>query len=115
MSDLANDTPRDLSGETKITHIIYALNALGFLTGGLTSIAAIIMNYVKRDDVKGTFLESHFNWQIRTFWWSLLWAVIGFVTMVILVGFVILAADCIWVIYRIIKGWLALNENKPIV
>ncbi len=72
------------------------------------------MNYVKRDDVKGTYLESHFNWQIRTFWWGLLWAVIGFITMFILIGFAVLLANGIWIIYRIIKGWLKLNEGKPI-
>jgi uncharacterized membrane protein len=110
---MATDATRDLSSEIKITHIIYALYALSFLTG-ITAIAAIIMNYVKRDDVKGTWLESHFNWQIRTFWWSLLWAVVGMVLMIIVIGIPVLIADVIWVIYRIVKGWLALNEGKSV-
>jgi uncharacterized membrane protein len=113
MNDTTTDSARDLSGEIKITHIIYALYALSFLTG-ISAIAAVIMNYVKRDDVKGTWLESHFNWQIRTFWWSLLWAVLGMILMIVAIGFAILIADAIWVIYRIVKGWLALNEGKAI-
>ncbi|MGB8339795.1 MAG: hypothetical protein WCE43_13165 [Burkholderiales bacterium] len=113
MGDTATESSRDLSGEIKLTHIIYALYALSILVG-LTAIAGIIMNYVKRDDVKGTWLESHFNWQIRTFWWGLLWGVIGMITMVIGIGFIILPIAGIWVLYRIIKGWLKLNENKPV-
>jgi uncharacterized membrane protein len=95
-----------------ITTVIYALYALSFLVG-VTAIAAIIMNYVKKDDVVGTYLESHFRWQIRTFWFGLLWGVIGFVTMIVAVGWVVLIANAVWVIYRIVKGWLRLNDNKP--
>jgi uncharacterized membrane protein len=69
---------------------------------------------VKLDETKGTWLESHFRWQIRTFWWGLLWAAIGVITFVIVVGWLILAADAIWIIYRIVKGWLALNDAKPV-
>jgi uncharacterized membrane protein len=111
MNDI--DPSIELRSKVTLTHIIYALYALSILVG-LTSIAAIIMNYVKRDDVKGTFLESHFNWQIRTFWWGMLWGVIGLVTMLIGIGFFILAADGLWIIYRIIKGWLKLNDGKPV-
>ncbi len=118
MSDIANDASRDLTSETKVTHIIYALYALGFITGGLTWIAGIITNYVKRDDVKGTLLESHFDWQIRMFWWSLLWSVVGIIFCVTVIGLIIgvplLIGSTIWAIYRIIKGWLKLNDNLPI-
>ncbi|MFO1335594.1 MAG: hypothetical protein U1E80_10970 [Piscinibacter sp.] len=69
------------------------------------------MNYVKRDDTKGTSTRAT-AWQIRTFWWSLLWAVVGFITMFVLVGFVILAADAVWTIYRIVKVF-ELNDGKP--
>ncbi len=97
-----------------ITTAVYVLQAIGILPPFLPAfLAAVIMNYVKRDDVRGTFLESHFRWQIRTFWFGLLWAVIGGLTMVFLVGFVILAADVIWILYRIIKGWLDLIDRKP--
>lgn len=99
------------SGKT-ITTIIYALYAASFLLG-ITAIVAIIMNYVKKDDVAGTFLESHFRWQIRTFWFGLLWGVIGAITFLIAIGWFVLIANGIWFIYRIVKGWLRLNDNKP--
>jgi uncharacterized membrane protein len=117
------------------THIIYALHSLSVLIGltsavtivgafvfGLPSIIAVIMNYARQSDARGTFLESHFRWQIRTFWFALLWAivilalslplmliVVGFFTAWI--GFVLLG---IWVIYRIIRGWLALRDQRPV-
>ncbi len=117
------------------THIIYALHSLSVLIGltsavtivgsfifGLPSIIAVIMNYARQSDVRGTFLESHFRWQIRTFWFALLWVIVilglslplmlvivGFVTLWI--GFVLLG---IWVIYRIIRGWLALRDQQPV-
>ncbi|MCG6887608.1 MAG: hypothetical protein LJE74_10390 [Proteobacteria bacterium] len=94
-----------------LTKIIYLLQALGYLTL-LSYVAAVIINYVKIDEVRGTWLESHFQWQIRTFWYSLVWYIIGAVTFVIIVGYFILIANTIWVIYRIIKGWLRLLDNK---
>ena len=95
-----------------ITTAVYALQAAGFIIG-ITFIAAVILNYIKLPDVAGTLYESHFRWQIRTFWWGLLWSVIGGLTTWILIGFLILAATAIWVIYRIVKGWLNLSEGKP--
>jgi len=93
--------------------VVYALQAAGFFVG-LTWIVAVVLNYVKRDDVRGTWLESHFSWQIRTFWWGLLWAVVGGILVLVVVGFAVLFADAVWIIYRIVKGWLNLNEDKPI-
>jgi uncharacterized membrane protein len=95
-----------------ITTVVYALQAAGFIVG-ITFIAAVILNYIKLPDVAGTLFESHFRWQIRTFWWGLLWSVVGGLTAWILIGFLILAATAIWVIYRIVKGWLNLSEGKP--
>ena len=95
-----------------ITTAVYVLQAIGILITP-AFIAAVIINYVKRDDVRGTFLDSHFRWQIRTFWFGLLWAVIAGLTMVILIGFVLMAVDIIWIMYRIIKGWLDLVDRKP--
>ncbi|TPQ26969.1 DUF4870 family protein [Methylomonas sp. HW2-6] len=105
------ETEKDKSNKT-VTTVIYALYAASLLLG-ITSIVAIVMNYVKKDDVAGTYLESHFRWQIRTFWFSLLWGIIGFVTFFIVVGWFVLIADLVWFIYRIVKGWLRLNEGKP--
>ncbi|MCP5328259.1 MAG: hypothetical protein H7A18_14000 [Sinobacteraceae bacterium] len=118
------------------THIIYGLHALSVLIGltspatvvgsfvfGLPSIAAVIMNYLRRADVRGTFLESHFRWQIRTFWFALLWIVIAGVVsapLVLLVGlgvltfFLAAAAIGLWVIYRVARGWLALRDSRSI-
>jgi len=96
-----------------ITTAVYALQAVGFFVG-LTWIVAVVMNYVKRDDVRGTWLESHFDWQIRTFWWGLLWAVVGGLLTLVVVGIAVLLADAVWIIYRIVKGWLSLAENKPL-
>jgi uncharacterized membrane protein len=96
-----------------VATVVYALQAAGFFVG-ITWIAAIVLGYVKRDDAAGTWLESHYRWQIRTFWWGLLWAVIGGLTALVVVGFAVLAADAIWIIYRIAKGWLYLSENRPL-
>lgn len=93
--------------------VVYALQAAGFFVG-ITWIVAVVINYVKKEEAKGTWLESHFSWQIRTFWWGLLWAVIGTLLVFVLIGFAVLFADAVWIIYRIVKGWLNLNENKPI-
>jgi uncharacterized membrane protein len=96
-----------------LTIVVYALQGLGFFNG-ITWIVAVIVNYVKRDEVKGSWLESHFSWQIRTFWWGLLWGVIGALLIFVLVGFAVWFAAAVWIIYRIVKGWLYLNDGKPI-
>ena len=106
------NTARDLSLEKNWTTAVYALQALAIILG-ITYLVAVIINYIKIDDVRGTWLESHFRWQIRTFWYSVLWAVIGGVTVFIFVGFIILGVASVWVIYRVIKGWMRLSENKP--
>ena len=94
-----------------ITLVVYALQAASFLFG-ITALVAIIINYVKRDDVQGTWLESHFRWQIRTFWFSLLWGAFGFITFLLVFGYFVLIADGVWVIYRVVKGGLNLFDGK---
>jgi uncharacterized membrane protein len=117
------------------THIIYALHSLSVLIGltsavtivgsfifGLPSIVAVIMNYVRQSDARGTFLESHFSWQIRTFWFALLWVLIivalSLPLLLVFIGFATLPGGLallgIWVIYRIIRGWLALRDRRPV-
>jgi uncharacterized membrane protein len=96
-----------------LTAVVYGLQAAGFIVG-LTWIVGVVVNYVKKDDVAGTWLESHFRWQIRTFWFGLLWGVIGMLTFILIVGWFILIADAIWIIYRIVKGWLRLSENREV-
>lgn len=102
----------DLQSLKNITTAIYALQAASFLLV-ITFFVAIILSYVKRDDARGTWLESHFRWQIRTFWFSLLWIALGGLTYLIIIGWFILFAASLWLIYRIVKGWLNLNDRKP--
>lgn len=108
--------PVPTEGQVRLTHILYAMQAVCFVFGVtyLIAIIALIINYVKMPDIENTWLKSHFVWQIRTFWFGLLWLIVGIVTALLLVGWVILAAAYIWVIYRVIKGWIYLNDNKPI-
>ena len=102
----------NLRNLTMVTYILYAVSVLV----GITAIVAIIVNYIKRDETQGTIYESHFTWQIRTFWWSLVWFVVGWATIWMLgLGAIVLIADGIWVIYRIVKGFLNFNDDKPMV
>lgn len=97
-----------------LVQVVYVLYALSYFAG-ITAIVGIIINYVKQEEAAGTWLESHFRWQIRTFWFGLLWAVLGMLTAILGVGFVILFANFVWIIYRIVKGWLNLNDGKPML
>ena len=94
-----------------LAQVVYILYALSYFTG-ITAIVGIIINYVKKDEAAGTWLASHFRWQIRTFWFGLLWAAVGIATFFILIGMAVLFANFCWIIYRIVKGWLNLNDNK---
>ena len=96
-------TDDKLRSNKTLTWVIYGLYAASFLVG-ITSIVAIILNYVKRGDVAGTYLESHFTWQIRTFWISLIVAIIGMVLMLVLIGWLVLIADMVWVVYRLVSA-----------
>lgn len=106
-----------LDGLRKLTHILYALYAIHWFTGGITALIAIIVNYVKRDDTRGTVYASHFAWQIRTFWWSIVWYVVGGIMFVTVLLFPLaIGVFCVlslWILYRIVKGWLDLNDRKP--
>ena len=109
----AGDPGREerLSRDRSLTMWIYAFYGAA-LVFGVSAIVAIIMNYIKREDVRGSFLESHFRWQIRTFWWTMLWGTIGGITALILVGWLILGVLFIWYVYRIVKGILRLNDGR---
>ena len=129
---MSEETPIDANPEpslVNVTHLVYALHALSLLIGittaatiigafvfGMPSIIAVIINYLKRGEARGTFLESHFRWQIRTFWFGLLWCLIGgflFVTFVgIPLAIVVFIVAGLWVIYRIARGWLALRDRR---
>jgi uncharacterized membrane protein len=96
-----------------LTTVIYALYALSLLGFGTPAVVAIVLDYIKREDARGTWLESHFRWQIRTFWWSLLWGVVGWIAWILLLGWLVWGVAAVWFIYRIAKGWLNLNDGKP--
>jgi len=116
-------------------HVTYALHAVGLAIGafgaatvlgsfifGWPSIIAVIINYVKRGDARGTWLESHFDWQIRTFWYAAAWAVlvflIGLPLTLVIIGFGVWALGFfvlgIWAIYRIANGWMRLRDRRPV-
>lgn len=106
-------TAEELAGLKNVTMVVYALQAFSFLWG-VTAVVALIVNYVKREDVRGTVYESHFDWQIRSFWWGLLWLVVGGALIWVGIGFLILGVAWLWMIYRVVKGWLKLTEGKPV-
>ena len=96
----------------KYTYSIYILQALGFVTGGLTSMIAVIINYIKDEDVRGSMLESHFRWQKATFWYGLLWTVLCILTSFIIIGYFLMPLVTVWLIYRIARGWIYLVDGK---
>ena len=92
--------------------IVYALQAAGFIIG-ISYILAVVVAWLKLPDARGTWVESHYVWQIRTFWFSVLWGVLAAVSMMWMVGMIVLMADVLWMVYRIAVGWVRLNDNKP--
>jgi uncharacterized membrane protein len=122
-------------GLVRYTHVIYGLHALSVLSGvlgsqsiagrflfGLPSIVAVIMNYARRAEARGNWLESHFRWQIRTFWFALLWVVVTSICaaplLIVGIGIVIVwigfGLTGLWILYRVIRGWLALRDAQPV-
>jgi uncharacterized membrane protein len=97
---------------TQVTMLMYLLMALGFVTGGLTTIAAIVIYYIKREEVSGSWLESHFRWIRNTFWYGLMWTIIAALTWLILLGWFTGGVVTVWLIYRVAKGVIYLNDNK---
>lgn len=108
----SNESARRSDPARNLAVVVYILQGLSFFLGGITGLVGVMINYVKLDEVRGTWVESHFRWQIRTFWIGLLWTVIGIVTTFIIIGWFILLGISIWLIYRIVKGALALNDGK---
>ncbi|HUA88337.1 MAG TPA: hypothetical protein VL994_02815 [Steroidobacteraceae bacterium] len=130
MPSMSAEAPHVDQSLITYTNVVYALHALSVLiglstahtiifsfVGSLPSIIAVIMNYARRSATVGTFLESHFRWQIRTFWFAALWAlaiIVSFITIIgIPFGFIGMIAMGIWVIYRVARGWLALKDRRP--
>jgi uncharacterized membrane protein len=129
-----NATPMASAPQSLIdwTQIIYGLHALSLVIGiigtatvigafllGWPSIIAVIMNYIKRSEARGTWLDSHFRWQLRTFWFGALWVslcmlfVVGTLFIGLIIAWIPLGIVAIWFIYRIARGWLALRDGRP--
>jgi len=113
-----------------LTHVMYGLHAFSAVTGLLTpalivtafltgwpSLIAVLLNFIKRGEVRGTWLESHFRWQMGTFWVALFWVALAFLISLTLIGIPVALAIAFlagaWVLYRILRGWLRLNDARP--
>lgn len=130
MSALEDATSEPLHSTLVAAHIVYGLHAvaiglgivgsatvIGGFVGSLPSIIAVILSYVKRGGARGSWAASHFRWQIRTFWFALLWLLVALLLIVTLVGAPVglgmLAVVTLWLIYRIARGWLRLLDRQP--
>ena len=130
MSDILEARAEPAPSVLNAAHAVYALHALSLVIGvvtaatiigafvfGVPSIIAVVINYLKRADARGTFVESHFRWQIRTFWFALLWFLLAAVLFATFIGiplaFAVFIGAGVWVIYRIVRGWLALRDRRP--
>lgn len=132
MIDNVNSADESLITYTNVIYALHSLSVLigvagaatvvGSFVGGLPSIVAVIMNYARRSEARGTFLDSHFSWQIRTFWYALLWFLVVWAVSLTLmplffVGLVPLVLGTlalgIWIIYRVVRGWVALRDRRP--
>ncbi len=106
------EKPLDIANENrKYVLAVYVLQALFFIGLLFTPIMGVIINYIKDEDVRGSWLESHFRWQKNTFWYGLLWFVIGSLTFP-LIGWVVILVASIWYFYRIAKGWIYFADGK---
>lgn len=127
--NVPQDAPAD--GLITLAHVMYALHTLSVLAGltsaafvvtaflsGWPSIIAVILNYVKRGEARGTWLYSHFGWQLRTFWYALLWLVVAWLLAITLIGIpaaiVLMLGTGLWVIYRLVRGWLTLLDRRAL-
>ena len=127
--DHATGLARPPQGLVTLTHLVYGLHAFSAVTGllgtafivtafltGWPSIIAVVLNYVKRGETRGTYLESHFRWQIRTFWFALLWVAVAVLAGLTVVGlpfaWIVAVVAGLWVLYRIARGWLRLVSEK---
>jgi uncharacterized membrane protein len=126
----APDAREPLPSALTVAHVVYALHAfalfvgvagsatvVGSFVGSVPSIVAVILNYLKRRDARGSWLDSHYRWQIRTFWLAIGWMALALLLVLTLIGIPLAIAIQIgvslWLIYRIARGWLRLNDRRP--
>lgn len=127
-----NNEVIDLSSKKSLTFILYILYMLAIFSAGILAVVALVINYIKREDMQGSLFASHFTWQIRTFWWYLFWNFIAFVPFIFLFFvtqnsnafagvalsattfcIAVIGISWVWILYRAIRGMIALNDNKP--
>lgn len=109
----SNKGPEEFKRLKRIVAAVYLLQILSF-AAFFPMLAGLYINYAKREEIKGCWLESHFKWQLNTFWYGLIWIGIGIVSSIFIVGYFILLLNAIWITVRIAKGWLRLNDGKEI-
>lgn len=112
--DRSPDPGQEVRKLTTLTHIMYALHVASFISAGFFSVIAIVLNYVRRDDLPDAFFRSHFRWQARTFWFTLLWlALTSWMWLLLVVpGYVAWTVIGVWYLYRFIRGWWAFSERR---
>jgi uncharacterized membrane protein len=104
----------DRQGLTVVTHVLYALHTASFFSAGIFSVIAMIVNYVKRHDLPDDFFRSHFRWQSRSFWFTLLWFILAAPLWILIVpGWIAYGLIALWYLYRFIRGWWSFVEGRP--
>ena len=107
-------TEGDRQGLTTLTHVMYALHTASWFSAGIFSVIAIIINYAKRPDLTDPFFLSHFRWQSRSFWFTVLWLVLALPLWILVIpGWIAYAMIGLWYLYRFIRGWLAFADRRP--
>lgn len=109
----AADDEKTLALE-KMAHVVYGLFSAALIFA-LFAIAGLILAHLKKSEAQGTWLESHFRWQIRTFWFMLLWSILGMILFFVVIGWVIFIAAAVWYIYRVVFGWVSLAESRTMM
>ncbi|MDL2337972.1 MAG: hypothetical protein QFE16_09020 [Pseudomonadota bacterium] len=99
---------------TTLTHVMYALHTASWFSAGVFSVIAMIINTIKRPDLPNDFFRSHFRWQARSFWFTLLWLVLALPLWILVIpGWIAYSGIGLWYLYRFIRGWWCLAERRP--
>jgi uncharacterized membrane protein len=115
MSEIVETGSQQRESLRLVTHVMYALHTASWFSAGIFSVIAMIINYVKRDELPDPFFRSHFRWQARSFWFTLLWLLLTSPLFVLFVfpGFAAWTLVGLWYLYRFIRGWWNFADNKP--
>ena len=124
VTPIQGDSPKNPQSANTLTHVLYGLHALAPFTMLALAVVAMIIGMIKRNDVRDTWLETHFSWLSRTFWWGLLWWIVAWgafwIISILTLGvgaifaWIFPVAVFVWYLYRVLVGWLKLGDLKPI-